>query len=82
MLAKKYDVDYCLSNEIKVRNVIKSEGLKVVGTLGLILKAYNIKKISKKKCINLLKEIQSNPTEYRFHPKLIDICINDVTKRS
>ena len=53
-----------------------------MGTLGILLKAYTIKKISKKKCIILLKNIQSNPKEYRFHPKLINICVNEINKRS
>jgi predicted nucleic acid-binding protein len=38
-LAEKKRVDYCITNEIKVRNAMKSEGYDVVGTLGIILKA-------------------------------------------
>ncbi|HEY0088124.1 MAG TPA: hypothetical protein VGB37_04730, partial [Candidatus Lokiarchaeia archaeon] len=79
-LAKKYNVDYCLTNEIKARNVIKSESFKVIGTLGIILKAYSIEKIKKQICIKHLKYIQSHPKEFRFHPKLINEVIKKVEK--
>ncbi len=75
VLAKEFKVSYCLVNEIDVRNIIKSEGFKVVGTLGIILKAYNIGTLNKFEALNLLKEIQSRLIEFRFHPKLIDKVI-------
>ena len=51
VLAKKYNVDYCLTNEIKVRNVVKSENFQVIGTLGIILKAHSIGKIKRQNCL-------------------------------
>ena len=80
-LAKEYNINYCLSNEIKVRNIFKSEGFKVVGTLGIILKAFNIGNINKDKCIELLNNIQANSKEFRFHPKLINKVIEEVNNR-
>lgn len=81
-LAKKYKINYCLTNEIQVRNVIRSEGLKVIGTLGIILKSYTIKKINKTKCIDLLKFIQSNLKDFRIHPKLVEKIIEEVNKKN
>ena len=80
-LAKEYNINYCLSNEIKVRNIFKLEGFKEVGTLGIILKAFNISNINKDKCIELLNNIQANSKEFRFHSKLIDEVIKVVKNR-
>ncbi len=80
-LAEKNQVDYCITNEIKVRNAIKSEGFKVVGTLGIILKAFNLNKIDKKLCLKLLKHLKSKPKEFRFHPKLISRVIKEVNRK-
>ena len=77
-MAKKYKVNYCITNELKVRKAIKSEGFKVVGTLGIILRAYNLGKLNKENCINILKKIKSNSKEYRFHSKLINISLNKI----
>lgn len=71
-LAKEKKIEYCLTNEIKVRKVIKAEGLKVIGTLGIILRAYKMKKIDKNESLTLLENIQMNSIEYRIHPKLIE----------
>ncbi|MGV9173960.1 MAG: hypothetical protein ACOC35_15540, partial [Promethearchaeia archaeon] len=46
-LAKKYQAVYCFTNEIKVRRVLKREGLRAVGTLGIILKARGLNNINK-----------------------------------
>ncbi|KKL12867.1 hypothetical protein LCGC14_2531480 [marine sediment metagenome] len=80
-LAEKNQVDYCITNEIKVRNTIKSEGFKVVGTLGIILKAFNLNKIDKKLCLKLLKHLKSEPKEFRFHPKLISRVKKEVNRK-
>mgnify|MGYP006277914347 CR=1 FL=1 len=80
-LAKKFQVNYCITNEIKVRNVIKSEGFKVVGTLGIILKAFTFKELNKKKCLTLLNILKENPKDFRFHPKLIDKVIKKVNEK-
>jgi uncharacterized protein len=77
-LAEKMRLDYCITNEIKVRNAIKSEGFKVTGTLGIILKAYNLDQINKSKCLKILNIIKNNPKEYRFHPKLVRKAIKEV----
>lgn len=79
-LAKEFKVNYCLTNEIKVRKIIRSEGFKVVGTLGIILKSYNLGQVDKKDCINLLKNIQSSSREFRFHPKLINKVIKEIER--
>lgn len=81
-LAKKNDINYCLTNEIKVRKAIKSEGFKVVGTLGIILRAFNSGKISKKDSLSILNQIQINLKEYRFHPKLVDKIIEEVNQKN
>ena len=75
-------IHYCLTNEIKVRKVIKSEGIEVIGTLGIILKAYTIKKINKTKCLDLLKYILSNLQDFRIHPKLVEKIIDEVNKKN
>lgn len=74
-LASKYEVDYCMTNEIRVRNVMKSEGFKVVGTLGIILMAFNTRLIDKKSCLKVLQNIEANSNEFRFHPRLIQKVI-------
>jgi len=77
-LAKKFNINCCLTNESQVRKVIKSEGIEVIGTLGIILKAYTTKKINKTKCFDLLKFIQSNSIDFRIHPKLINRIIKQI----
>ncbi|MBD3256684.1 MAG: hypothetical protein GF383_16440, partial [Candidatus Lokiarchaeota archaeon] len=58
-LAEKMKVDYFISNEIKLRNAIKTEGFKVVGTLGIILKAFTLHSIKKKKMFKYIKLYQN-----------------------
>ena len=71
-LAKELKIEHCLTNEIKVRKIIKAEGLKVIGTLGIILKAFKINDIDNRQTLNLLDTIHNNSEEYRIHPKLIE----------
>ncbi len=78
VLAKDFNVSYCLANENKVRIVMQSEGFQVVGTLGIILKSYKLGRINKKDTLNLLKNIQTHVEEYRFHPKLVSKIINKI----
>lgn len=78
-LALKFDANFCLSNEIKVRNAIKSEGLKAVGTLGIILKGYNLNQINKKQCLKILNNIKKRSSEFRFHRKIIETIITTIS---
>ncbi|MHC1590857.1 MAG: DUF3368 domain-containing protein [Candidatus Helarchaeales archaeon] len=76
VLAKKFNVSYCLANECKVRKILKSEGFQVVGTLGIILKSYKLGKLNKNETLNLLQKIQINAEIFRFRPKLIKKLIS------
>ena len=71
-LAKELKIAYCLTNEIKVRKIIKAEGLKAIGTLGILLRAYKMNTIDKNELLTLLDVIHKNAIEYRIHPKLIE----------
>ncbi|MHA1380091.1 MAG: hypothetical protein ACTSRG_17095 [Candidatus Helarchaeota archaeon] len=70
-LARKYNISYFLANEPKIRRIAIKENFKVTGTIGIILKAYNINILSKLVTINLLNHIQKSPEIFRIHPNLI-----------
>jgi len=79
-LAKIFNVDLFLTNEIKVRNIAKSEGFSVSGTLGIILRGFTLGSIEKDHALRILKDIQEKIDEFRFHPKLIEIVLNKLEK--
>src|SRR5271157_4017716 len=70
-LGKEIGVPFCLTNEIRVRKAAKIEGFKVVGTLGILLRAYTNGQISKEQIDVLLQEIQYHPETFRIHTKVI-----------
>ena len=70
-LAKKFKVSFFLTNETKVRKIARTEGFNVVGTIGIILKSYDLGQLTKEHVNKLFNEIQNNPITYRIHPILI-----------
>ncbi|MBD3229229.1 MAG: hypothetical protein GF329_13685 [Candidatus Lokiarchaeota archaeon] len=77
-LAIQKSISYFLSNEIKVRELAKSEGFKVVGSIGVLLRGYKMGKLSKKEIISVLEQIKDNKREFRINPKIIDEIFNRI----
>lgn len=70
-VGKEIGVPFCLSNEIRVRRAARTEGFKVVGTLGILLRGNTNGQISDEQIDVLLQEIQDHPETFRIHPKVI-----------
>ncbi len=62
-----------LSNEKKVRQAAKDEGFKVVGTIGIILKAAKLRIIKKSEASSLLEKMRS--PDFRIHPDILQKAI-------
>lgn len=58
-----------LSNERKVRQAAKEEGFKVVGTIGIILRAVRMQLIEKSEASSLLEKMKS--PDFRIHPDIL-----------
>jgi predicted nucleic acid-binding protein len=58
-----------LSNERKVRQAAKEEGFKVVGTIGIILKATKMQIIDKSEAYSLFEKMKS--PDFRIHPDIL-----------
>ena len=75
-LGEELKASIFLSNERKVRLAAKEEGFKVVGTIGIILKAAGLKIIEKSEASSLLEKMRS--PDFRIHPDILQKALQAV----
>ena len=63
-----------LSNERKVRKAAIAEGFRVVGTIGVILRAAHLRTVTMSEALSLIELMRSE--DFRIHPDLIQGAIN------
>ncbi len=73
-LGELLNAELFLSNERKVRKAAISEGFRVSGTIGVILRAAHTQAIAMSEARSLLELMRS--AEFRIHPDLIQEAIN------
>lgn len=79
-LAEDVKADLFLSNERKVRAVAKSEGFKVAGTIGIIIKGVEKELLKTSDGRELLKKMKKEEI-FRIHPDLINEAIDHVNRK-
>lgn len=74
VLGESLNAELFLSNERKVRKAAIAEGFRVVGTIGVILRAAHNQAITMSEARSLLELMRSE--DFRIHPDLIQEAIN------
>ena len=78
-LAIQEKADYFLTDDLEAREVARKYGLKVHGSIGIVLRAFKDKLIDKNMALNKIKSLRDNSSLY-ITKDLIDYILNEIER--